>query len=897
MRAGRGFFTAIIVLASAVPMTTSALSASASPVPEAASPGGIWRRAIPPTHVGNFATAFDERRGVWVVAGMSGSAEHGEVWRSPAGAAAWSRGEAANRVPFGQFPVFSAWDVAGDRLIALMGAPFVAWELDGAIGGAWKPLTVEGETPPFRQDPVVTFDPVGRRLFLLGGLGGNDVLDEVWSLSLAPTPRWTRIVTAGPWPAARTQAGVAFDSERQQLVIHGGEVRLEGGGVRSDADDVWMLDLAATPPAWRLVTPLLFGPEGGRRSNLVVDARRDRILKFIRLFHGGLWEMSRSSPGTWRYLGPSAPRNSVRAIGHLPGGDAIVVLGDRRDLWRLDFVTNSWSLIDEGDRGSFDRRMTDAALALDPRDGSVLVIGTRVFDSFANTGPELLVPQLSRYVPGDLGRWESVTAIGEMPTLLSSSAAWDPLRRRWVVVGGYDLRTRQAAGAWVLETRPELAWVPLVAPGSGPVGSGLAVLHDPVRDRLLVLDEDPATRGTFREEDSRTRVWSLSLDGSAGWTLEPINGRVPPGRRSAAMALDQRRDHALLFGGRRFVTSNLSFTFREYDDVWSLDLGEFASGWSEVLPRFNPLPFSLDAAADIDAWSDRLRILGGYLSDSPNLAETFERDSLRALDLATGVLDPVEPPAGFERIPGGRTVFDPVSGLAMHFGLSGNVWEWTSLPRHDVRVSIDRKGGHGRGRSPGDRAPLELVIHGADRFDPATIDPGSATAAGGVAIASPGGSGGRHADVDGDGFADRRFLFHANGGAAAEAIEFRARAGGIRVIGFAPASRMVRTDLGTPARMADSPVMARAPALTARLLRGFGHGSVSRVLVEGAVSEPVVVELYDVRGRLLWRGVDAARAGDAVTIDLPAGSIQRGIVFVRVRSGRESQVLRHVALE
>lgn len=83
------------------------------------------------------------------------------------------------------------------------------------------------------------------RLVVYGGRNQEGRrLNDVWVLN-STTWHWKRVPTQGAVPPQRHSALAAFHTGR--LVVFG------GCGVEGAMNDVWVLDLAGAPPAWKQV--------------------------------------------------------------------------------------------------------------------------------------------------------------------------------------------------------------------------------------------------------------------------------------------------------------------------------------------------------------------------------------------------------------------------------------------------------------------------------------------------------------------------------------------------------------------------------------------------------------------------------------------------------------------
>jgi hypothetical protein len=202
-----------------------------------------------------------------------------------------------------------------DRLLA------DTWRLSG---GSWHRVDVSG--PPARAEAAIGYDVHRARVVLFGGYQRSDTdtirLGDTWEWDGAA---WTQAATSGPSP--RNGAALAYDGQRQRLVLFGGSGRASdtwewdgvawlpreagvapgrynaamtymppmqsllrfGGWTGTErVGDTWLLDVTG----WReLPVP---GPAARNHSVLTYDARRGRAVLFgghdgEQVF-GDLWE-------------------------------------------------------------------------------------------------------------------------------------------------------------------------------------------------------------------------------------------------------------------------------------------------------------------------------------------------------------------------------------------------------------------------------------------------------------------------------------------------------------------------------------------------------------------------------------------------------------------------------
>jgi hypothetical protein len=192
------------------------------------------------------------------------------------------------------------YDSRRDRFIAFGGtrgdgdAYGETWEL---AGSTWSRVTSQG--PPARQGHAMVFDDRRGRTVVFGGTGpyGPDQtpprLGDLWEFD---GQRWNaRGFANGPGP--RVGVAAAYDSKRGVTVVFGGA---DAGGFLGD---LW----AWTGTEWRkLADASSAGPAPRAAHQLAYDRQRDRVVLFggrNRLPDGDLndtWEWDGS---TWRRIG------------------------------------------------------------------------------------------------------------------------------------------------------------------------------------------------------------------------------------------------------------------------------------------------------------------------------------------------------------------------------------------------------------------------------------------------------------------------------------------------------------------------------------------------------------------------------------------------------------------
>lgn len=514
------------------------------------------------------------------------------------------------------------------------------WELTLGTTREWKRLQPTGTPPAARRGHVAVYDPVGDRMIVQGGSGLSS-LQDVWALSLSgATPAWTQLAPSGTPPASRFGHSGVYDSVRNRLVIHGGQSGLVF------RNDVWALALGGSP-AWTQITPVGGPPPLRSRHTAVYDTVRDRMVVF-----GGTdgvdswndtWALAFAGTPSWSELLPSGTPPTAR-FGHKAIYDAprdrMVVHGGNTggelpsgEVFTLGFASTQWSAA--APLGGSGPRLYDHSAILDTAgDRMVLFAG---FDEL----PTKALACLS--LAGGMS-WVDLAPVGVPPFARSDhAAAYDPLRDRMIVFGGAAANVLN--DVWSLQM-VGLAWTKLSPSGSPPTPrSGHFMVHDPVRDRMLVFG------GAEFDSDLLDDVWALNLAGPS-WTHINPAGPDPPARSWTAGVYDPVGDRIVLFGGYDGLALN---------DVWQLTLSGTPT-WSQITPTGGPPAARwLHGAARIPGTNEMLVIAG---TDSTLYNDVWK-------------LNLNGPPAWTQLAPGGLTpparfhasvIYDPVRSRVVMYG-------------------------------------------------------------------------------------------------------------------------------------------------------------------------------------------------------------------------------------
>ena len=130
----------------------------------------------------------------------------------------------------------------------------------------------------------------------------------------------------------------------------------------------------------------------------------------------------------------------------------------------------------------------------------------------------------------------------------SSCMAYDPIRQRGVMFGGYFVQggDGRSSATWEWDGTHWLARRPLVSP---PERSRAAMAFDPVRGRIVMFGGYWSS-GTLWQVRLLRDMWEY--DGQT-WQQIPLAGAWPSARFYHGMASDPLRGKVVMFGGEAYI--------------------------------------------------------------------------------------------------------------------------------------------------------------------------------------------------------------------------------------------------------------------------------------------------------------------------------------------------------
>ena len=284
-------------------------------------------------------------------------------------------------------------------------------------------------------------------------------------------------------------------------------------------------------------------------------------------------------------------------------------------------------------------------------------------------------------------RWRQLRARGEGPAeLVGHSAVLDDAGRRLLIFGD------GTSDVWELSIRGAPEWKRLEVAGEAPrPRTHHAAVFDDDSNRMLVIGGACGFPCLIVEE-----TWALALDGIPTWTR--LEAGYSGGSRSGHFGVcDARSSRVLIFGG--YDVGGYIDTVPVFNDVLALPLSE-PGVWTRITQPAGGPPGRATAAGAVDTRRHRLIVQGGvaypgvdcYCPTQYPFADTW------VLDLAPGgewTRLPTEPATPLPRLEP-ALVFDPGAGRFVVFG--GGFWH---SPQRDLWNFSTERGWYEEEVTPG----------------------------------------------------------------------------------------------------------------------------------------------------------------------------------------------------
>ena len=278
----------------------------------------------------------------------------------------------------------AAFDPVGGDLILFGGDPGVAtnctpnpefsgdtWFYSPACG-TWRKGVGNAPSPRARHAGV--FDTKRRRFVIFGGRyragtsGAYTVFNDTYALMLGVNGDlyyWDQLQPTGTPPPPLSSTTAVYDAQGDRLLVYGGN-ESTSGATFAPTGEVYALSFANN--AWVKLQPATSTRPAARLfHSAVMDAKRNRLVvfgggdanAFVGPFFNDAWAFDLNTL-TWSELTLSGtkPQGRIRASrveddandrALLFGGHDDGELGERNDLWAIDYASNAWVQLRAGD--------------------------------------------------------------------------------------------------------------------------------------------------------------------------------------------------------------------------------------------------------------------------------------------------------------------------------------------------------------------------------------------------------------------------------------------------------------------------------------------------------------------------------------------------------------------
>lgn len=454
-------------------------------------------------------------------------------------------------------------------------------------GSAWTEVSSTGPAP--RRDHVMVWDPVSSRVLLYGGsdstyegstpLGNETYMRDLWAWDGSS---WQQLDSSGP---PRGQHSLAFDSQRNRLILFGGRDGTMSGAVVNTTYEwdgsSWTPQVFATPPPRRHFGSACYDPIAGRT---VLFGGRNASGNLI----GDTWQWDGS---TWTQLGdlgftstdyegrPSLHWDTQNQRLQLMTG-----LGsDNTARFRIPSAppqsNGPWTLLPDVQL----REDSYFRLAYDSNRGRTVMFGGERTANQPSSD--------ERTLEWDGQRW-TVAATTGPPVRSRYSIAFDSARGTTLLFGGRsDLANVVFNDTW---TWNGSNWTQQASAGPN-TSVDCAMAFDDVRQRMVLFG------GRSAGGASATVAETWEWDGTS-WTQIPGQGPAP--RLYASMAYDSARGRMVMHGGQ----STAFYSGVSFVDTWEWD----GTAWQDVTPASGVNPGSRGAMVYDASLQAVVKVSGQY---------------------------------------------------------------------------------------------------------------------------------------------------------------------------------------------------------------------------------------------------------------------------------------------
>jgi len=358
------------------------------------------------------------------------------------------------------------------------------------------------------------------------GAWSSDPLAQTWTYDLS-TDTWTNVTTSGQ-PSPRTWFKMAYDSESDLIVAHGG-FSTESANRWEIYDDTWTYDTNTN--TWTEIATV--GP--GVTGDLAYDSESDRIV-----FFGGCLDMS------------EYPQDLVS------------------ETWNYDTNSETWEKMTNDVQPP---KRSRGELVYDSESDRVILFEGLVWSAPIEILHDCWVYDLNTNLWNDVNwDWQEMTPVDSPYPTQDPVMAYDTESDLTVLFRGYvEPEGRPHNETWSYDYNSN-TWTNLTSTSSPPWRFGSELVYDEESD-IIILFGGLAEWGILEPyEEDYNDTWAYDVNTNAWTNMLPTV--APSARAGHSMTYDSKSDRIILFGGS------------DLNDTWTYDYN--SNTWSQMSPAESP---------------------------------------------------------------------------------------------------------------------------------------------------------------------------------------------------------------------------------------------------------------------------------------------------------------------
>lgn len=565
--------------------------------------------------------------------------------------------------------------------------------------------------PGPRAAHSMVYDSKRGRIILFGGFNDptepNALASFYGDTWIYQDGTWTQVESATS-PSARYNSGMAYDSDRDRVVLFGGVAYQADNKTTETLFDTWEFD----GTTWTKTGESSAGPKVAKPVMAFDPSRKQMLLLGINDNAAPVMYLQNRTDGTWAAPSPTpeklptctneglmAYRQHTQKIAFV-GGVCVANTPSSDELWEWDggnWVKATTTSVERATGQSVYYDPTAFRLVMFggvtygtdfPRSTVLSIVNStwtfnlltfrprpRSLGAMRTTNPATgeiyLFGGLNEYSTGYTGdfwrysgggQWHPLTVEGggaPASTCVTPTATYDQNRSRFVLAC-YGSELHEWDGAtW--KSFPDLKTEPAARRFS-------SLVYDEMLKKVVMFGGYDDATGNFRQD---TWTWD-------GTTWAEIKNTRPPHRSLASMWYDPVVKKVLVYGG--VGRSNLDQKVTRFDDMWSFD----GNGWTKLTVTTTPGP-RLGAQVAVNPDTNKTILIGGLRAEKVDETttkqwydnDTWEWDGATWKQIVTATRPDVRE--------NGMMAWDPArrelvlfGGFAGGFYLS-DVWTWDAV--------------------------------------------------------------------------------------------------------------------------------------------------------------------------------------------------------------------------